>query len=253
MMKPYIGITGFTKPDEVKFALSLFPETENRKLMVGVLVTYKSLRGIPMKPKWEKKTPSPETISNLFFDDKRVVNLVHFSTEEGQESSVLTDILKVHELAGANFHGFQLNLVWPEARVLEQYRERMGYGYRIVLQIGRKAIEAAGRSPRHILDKLSCYVHLINDILFDTSGGRGEPFDVEYARQFLSAIKEQAWPIGLGVAGGLPDSLPLVESLIVEFPDLNIDAEGRLRDENNDMDMGRVKEYLIGSLRLFSG
>jgi len=84
-VKPYIGITGFTKREEVEFALKVFPRNSNRKLMVGVLATYKSLRGIPMKPKWAKQTPNPEKIKDIFSNDERVINLVHFSTEEGQE------------------------------------------------------------------------------------------------------------------------------------------------------------------------
>jgi hypothetical protein len=55
------------------------------------------------------------------------------------------------------------------------------------------------------------------------------------------------------VAGGLgPDSLYLVEPLVADFPELNIDAQSQLRDSENDLDLERVKTYLIKALKMFS-
>lgn len=252
-MDPYIGITGFTKPEEVFSALQAFPNNGNRKLMVGVLATYKSLRGIPMKPKWAKQTPNPGAISGLFPNDERAVNLVHFSTEEGRESSVLADMLRIHELAGPNFHGFQLNVAWPEINQLNGYREVMGWDYRIVLQLGKTAMEAVGRTARGVVDTLYHYAGVVDDVLFDQSGGLGKPFHTERAREFLSAIAREGWGLGLVVAGGLgPGSLDLVEPLLAEFPNLSIDAQGRLRNAEHDLDPQAVDAYLTGALRLFT-
>lgn len=250
-MNPYIGVTGFSRPEDVDAALQVFPHDGKRKLMVGVLTTFKSLRDISMKPKWAKQTPKPLNISNLFVDDRRVVNLVHFSTEEGQEGSVLADMLKIHELAGPNLHGFQLNLTWPETRLLDDYRRAMGYEYRVVLQIGAKAVKVIRGTAQRIVDMLYNYVGVVDDILLDPSGGHGKPFDTERAREFLSAIVGQRWNLGLGVAGGLgPDSLNLVEPLVSEFPDLNIDAQGKLRNAENNLDLDAVNTYLTKALRL---
>jgi hypothetical protein len=251
-MKPYIGITGFTKPEEVAFALNIFPKDGNRKLMVGVLATYKSLRGIPMKPRWAKQTPNPEAIEKIFPDDERVINLVHFSSEVGQNPSILNDLLKIHELAGPNFHGFQLNLVWPEIQVLKEYKRKVGFGYQIILQIGQKAIEVVGATPEGVVEKLSYYVDVIDGILFDLSGGLGKQLDTELAREFLFVIKARGWNLGLGVAGGLgPQSLHLVKPLLSDFPDLSIDAQSQLRNAENDLDTELVKAYLQQALQMF--
>jgi hypothetical protein len=251
-MKPYIGITGFTKPEEVAFALNIFPKDGNRKLMVGVLATYKSLRGIPMKPRWAKQTPNPEAIEKIFPDDERVINLVHFSSEVGQNPSILNDLLKIHELAGPNFHGFQLNLVWPEIQVLKEYKRKVGFGYQIILQIGQKSIEVVGATPEGVVEKLSYYVDVIDGILFDLSGGLGKQLDTELAREFLFVIKARGWNLGLGVAGGLgPQSLPLVKPLLSDFPDLSIDAQSQLRNAENDLDTELVKAYLQQALQMF--
>lgn len=252
-MNPYIGITGFSKPEEVSAALQVFANNGSRKLMVGVLATYKALRSIPMKPKWAKQTPNPASISGLFPNDERVVNLVHFSTEEGQESSVLADMFKIHEVAGPNFHGFQLNVAWPQINQLDDYRAAMGWGHRIVLQLGQKAVEVVGGTTQGVVDMLYHYAGVVDDVLLDPSGGLGKPFDTERARELLSAIAEQGWDLGLGVAGGLgPDSLNLVEPLIVEFPNLSIDAQGRLRNADNDLDPNAVNAYLAKALQLFA-
>lgn len=250
-MKPYIGVTGFSKPEEVSAVVRAFPKNAKRKLMVGVLATYKSLRGIPIKPKWAKQMPKPADISKLFLADERVVNLIHFSTEEGQEGSVLDDLFRIHELAGPNFHGFQLNVAWPQVDQLDAYRARMGWNYRIVLQLGQKAVKAVGGTPQGVVDMLSRYVGVVNDILLDPSGGLGKPFDTERAREFLSAITEQGWDIGLGVAGGLgPDSLYLIRPLVSEFPSLSVDAQGRLRNAENDLDLNLVNTYLVRVLQM---
>jgi len=249
-MSPYIGITGFSKPEEVFSALEVFPKGISRKLMVGVLASYRSLRGIPMKPRWAKRMPDPTTISRLFLNDERVVNLIHLSTEE---ETVLEDMLKIHSLAGQNFHGFQLNIAWPQINQLISYRAAVGRGYRIVLQIGQKAMEAVGGTIQDTANKLSHYVGVIDDILFDPSGGQGKPFDTRQAYKFLSVITDKGWNIGLGVAGGLgPDSLNLVEPLIAKFPNLSIDAEGRLRNNQNDLDLKAMSDYLAKALQLFA-
>lgn len=252
-MKPYIGVTGFSKPEEVSAALDAFPRNDKRKFMVGVPATYKSLRGIPMKPKWAKQTPDPAVIKELFPDDEQAVNLVHFSTQEGRENSVLVDMLKIHELAGPNFHGFQLNVAWPEVKQLNAYRTAVGWSYRIVLQLGQKAVEAAGGTAKSTADTLYSYAGVVNDILLDPSGGHGKEFDTSRAREFLYTIAERGWNIGLGAAGGLgPDTMHLVEPLLAEFPNLSWDAQGKLRNAENDLDMNSVKAYLAKSLQLIS-
>jgi hypothetical protein len=246
---PYIGITGFTKPEEVVVALDVFPHCD-RKLMVGVLASWKSLRGFTMKSKWGKRTPPAENISGLFIDDDRAVNLVHISTKE---ETLLADMLYIRQIAGPNFHGFQLNSTWPETQVINRYRVGEKRPSRVVLQIGQKAFDTVGNTPQGVVDALRQYVGIVDDILLDPSGGQGEPFNTERAREYLSAIAEQGWNFGLGVAGGLgSDSLDLVEPLIAEFPDINIDAEGRLRNEEQDLDLNLVKAYIAGATQLFT-
>lgn len=77
-------------------------------------------------------------------------------------------------------------------------------------------------------------------------------FDTDKTREYLRALEDMDLDIGLGVAGGLSaETLHLVEPLIEEFPDLSIDAEGRLRDESDKLDLTAAKRYAVKSLDMF--
>lgn len=251
-MVPYIGITGLTTPREVHFALNNFP-AGSRKLMVGVLASWKTVRGIPLKPRWAKQFPDPQRLSDLLRTDPRVLNLVHYSTDEGQESSLFDDLITLHNLAGPELSGFQLNIAWPPITLIEAYRlTKFGRKSHLILQLGQRAVEVAGGTTKGVVKRLMDYEHLVDAVLLDPSGGLGQAFDTQRARQFLRAIAETTG-FGLGAAGGLgPDSLNLVEPLLDEFPGLNIDAQGQLRDENYNLDLQAVRQYLQRSVQMFS-
>lgn len=251
---PYVGITGFTARKEVEYLLTLLPKNLKRKIMVGVLCSFKSLRGIPLKPLWQKRFVQPEKIEDVFLEDSRLLNLVHYSTSEGKEDSILDDMIEIHNLAGPNFHGFQLNIAWPEIYQLEKYRLTVGKNYRVVLQIGEKAMEKIGWNHEELAERVSDYKNLITDILFDLSGGQGKVFESKKALSFILAILEKNPEIGIGVAGGLgPDTIDeFVRPIAEKIPYLSIDAEGRLRNSENELDFNLVKRYLEKSFEIFN-
>lgn len=253
-MVSYVGVTGFMKREEVRMALDVFPSDAGPRLMVGVLATWKTLRGLPVKPKWQKQMPNPLTIDEVFVGDPRALNLVHYSAGEDHALELFRDLHKLRFLGGPHFNGFQLNLAWPEIRQLQDYREAFGYEDFLVLQIGAKAVEERGGSPQKVAELLYHYGGIVDAMLFDPSSGHGRSFDTECAREFLRAIRNECGTeMGLGVAGGLgPNSLSLVQPLLEEFPDLNIDAQGLLRDEDNDLDMCLTRQYLKSAILLLT-
>lgn len=252
-MRPYVGVTGFTKPSEVAAVLAALPAAPSRALMVGVLASWKSLREIPLKPQWQKQFPPPPVIHQLFLGDPRVVNLVHYSMEEGQEHFLSDDLSRIHDLAGSSCHGFQLNVPWPSAYALDTYRKTVGTTTRIVLQIGQRALVVCGGLPDVVANCLGHYVGTIDDVLLDPSGGRGHPLEPVSAHAFLGAIADRQWSFGLGVAGGLgPDTLDCVAPLVEEFPNLSIDAQGRLRTTDNDLDIDAATRYVAKALEMFA-
>lgn len=249
--KPYIGVTGFTDSTEVTTALDSLPPNANRLLMVGILASWKTLREIPLNPRWQQRHPSTDQTANLFPRDSRALNLVHYATEAGQEHSLLADMVRLEESAGPYLDGFQLNIPWPEVRQIEEF-VLPNNSYRLILQIGKEALDLAGGNRIGVTKMLSRYVNLVTDVLFDLSGGRGIPLDPEIAYSFLSAIADKGWDLNLGVAGGLePDTLYLVESLVKHFPNLNIDAEGQLLNTNGNLDLDKVGLYLQRADKLF--
>ena len=246
-MKPYIGITGFMHRGEVDAVLGVFPEDSPRKLMVGVLASEKTLSG--QTNKRPGRYPDRLAVQHIFSDSPLALNLVHYNTKNPE--TLTTQMRAFAELfGGPYFHGFQLNVAWPSPSKLANYRATCK-GV-IVLQIGAHAVEMVDNSPEKLAERVAEYRGLVEYVLLDPSGGKGQPFDTEQARLYLRALAEKDLGIGLGVAGGLSaETLYLVEPLVEEFPDLSIDAEGRLRDENDNLDLEAAKRYASAALKLF--
>ncbi len=245
---PYIGVTGFMTPQEVRAALRCFDPASERKLMVGVLASSKTLRGETNK--YPNRYPKTVDIEYIFQEHPAALNLIHYSTDEPDGLS--EDLLFLPAYCGPHLDGFQVNMCWPEVRGLQRVRRlfklRHGRKYLIVLQIGRKAMEEVASRPKALADKVADYVKndAIDDILIDASGGKGLPLDITKAREYLDELASRDLGIGLGVAGGLSAETfrPFAE-LLDEFPDLSGDAEGKLRDPiSDDLDIIKMVAYI---------
>lgn len=249
MRKSYVGITGFMSRQEVDAVLGAMPKDSDRLLMVGVLASQKTLRGEGNK--WPNRYPEVTDIEGIFTDNPKALNLIHYNTKEPE--TLCEQLLEIAKLGGPNMHGFQLNVAWPSHGAIIGYRSVYRHA-QIVLQIGGNALELVGRSPLRLAATVSrYYAGLVDYILLDPSGGKGEPFDTERAREYLQMLKEARTSAHLGVAGGLsPTTLGLVEPLVSDFPDLSIDAEGRLRDENDTLDLNVAREYVDKTLQIFA-
>jgi hypothetical protein len=219
----YIGVTGFMSQAEVTEALTMVPEGSARRLMVGVLMSSKTLAG--QTNKWPGRYPKKEAIADIFVDDPRALNLIHYNTDNPRQ--LATEVRKIVELAGPHLDGFQLNITWPDPSQIQMIRD-MFPDLHLLLQIGGKAMEQM-ESMEEFEQALGWYIPEIDSILIDPSGGKGLPLNVEKGAEWLRVARK--FPtLGLGIAGGLGhDMLYLIETLIKEFPDMSIDAEGRLR------------------------
>lgn len=245
-MKPYIGITGFMRRDEVD---SVFPPgsgVPTHDFMVGVLASSKTLRGETNK--WPGRYPPVGNISDIFSDREDVLNLIHYSTDD--VGNLFDQLGHLAYCGGPNLHGFQLNVSWPDPGVIDAYRS-WNRRHRIVLQIGRRALEDVNNKSAELAERLHPYLFAIDAVLIDPSGGLGKPLIPARARSYLNRIRtKQAW-VGIGVAGGLsPTTLHLVESLFGDFPALSIDAEGRLRDADDNLDIELAREYAAKAVRM---
>ena len=110
------------------------------------------------------------------------------------------------------------------------------------------------RKPLYLGKRVKEYLGLVDYILLDPSGGRGESFHPEAMDWFLEDLqKEVGNKIGLGVAGGLSAETlkQQIGPLVKKYPDLSIDAEGRLRDENDNLDLAKATLYIRKARKIF--
>lgn len=260
---PYIGVTGFMTPDEVRQIVHLLADRhENqdgtlkpeRRLMVGVLVSDTTMNG--QRNKRPNRYPAARNIKTIFHaaseaGDIMTFRVAHYNTHD--PATLDDQLLRLYELAGGYImSGVQLNVAWPYLDCLEKYRANVPDTHRIILQIGHKAME--GLEPKEIGQKVVSYGPIITDVLVDPSGGLGKrPHPSTYFK-ILDAIRVATeGKIGLGYAGGLAaDSHEPLEDLYLRYPDLSIDAEGRLRDRNDNLNVSEAFNYVqvaIASIR----
>lgn len=235
---PYFGITGFMNREDVRAVLDARSPWSKRRIMIGVLASSKTINGgINSHP---NRYPTPGQMEDIFEDTSRALNLVHFSTKNRE--GLFEEMSRAFTLAGPYCHGLQLNIPWPDPKVLGFFKTK-AYPVTIVLQIGARAFEMIGYSPQRLADKIEKeYKHFIDYILLDPSGGTGKPFVPEEMRGYLRALELKQMSVGLGVAGGLSPATfgRLVSPLVKEFPDLSVDVETGTRNAHDHLDLKLV-------------
>lgn len=245
MRQPYIGVTGFMSRQEIEEVLTALYENEtDRNLMVGVLASTKTLDG--EKGKYPNRYPDIDDIKRIFMPHPRCLNLIHYTTKDTK--NLFWQLVQMKEKGGLFCHGFQLNIPWPDAEVLRTWKDRWRNETTIVLQVGSKAFAQIDHSPDELAKKAVIeYGECIDYLLLDPSGGTGKAFDVEKMSAYVQAL----WThyaddhFGLGIAGGLSASVPSeVAQLLQTFDDLSVDAEGNLRDENDNLDISKTTSYI---------
>lgn len=229
MFKQYIGITGFTAAEEVAAALRALPPGR-RRLMVGVLVSDRTLEGLPEEG-GPRRHPAVENLETLFPADPRAFNTVHFHTRTPERLAVQAE--RVIAAAGPRLHALQINLERAPPEALRALRASHP-GLHLILPLRETVSRFA-----------EVYAGLVDIVLFDWSAGRGVLFDPAEARAALEEIEAKMPGVALAVAGGLgPDTTDHVRPLLERFPDLSFDAESRLRDADDRLDLAKVGEYL---------
>ena len=254
MMTPYIGITGFTAAAEVSAIVDALPAAPGRLLMCGVLLSNARLSGqISDAP---QRCPPPDAIADIFAADPRCLNLVHYRPPAGV--NLVDALARASAIGGPNCHGVQINATrgvpWPDAAGLAEYRQRC-QPQRIVLQAGREAMASVDGNPQALAQRCAAYAGIVTDVLVDASEGLGRPLDAARTARYLDAIAAAAPDLGLVAAGGLcADNLvellgPLLEGWGGNCG-ISIDAEGRLRDGDDMLDIGAAGAYIGAAFTL---
>jgi hypothetical protein len=256
-MNPYIGITDFTNFEQVTKMLEVFqrhkPENSRRVLHIGVMMSFKTLTGI--ETKWSKSFPPKEMIADIFRPSgKDAYYCLHYADYD--HYTKFTHLAHGLEYAGPLVHAVQLDMPWPNPRVVANGVHASRKQIEVILQVGKNAIEEANNDPKEVVRRLKDYEGVVHRVLLDKSMGRGLGMDALGLIPFAWAIKNRYPDIGLVAAGGLgPDSIHLVEPLVKEFPDISIDAQGKLRPSGNALDpvdWEMASEYLKKSLAILN-
>ena len=248
-MAAYIGITGFTTPEEVAAVVADLPARPGRLLMCGVLLSNALLSGQTSDA--PNRCPPPGAIASIFSDDPRCLNLVHYRPRPG--ANLADALVQATEVGGPNCHGVQINATrgapWPEPAALTEYRHRSA-PQRIVLQAGREAMASVDGDPTRLARRCAEYTGIVTDVLVDASEGLGIPLDAIRSARYLEAMASAAPDLDLVVAGGLSagNIAELLSPLLPQWADVSIDAEGRLRDGEDRLDIVAARAYLEASL-----
>jgi hypothetical protein len=212
--------------------------------MVGVLASQKTLSGGDRNA----RSPAPEEIAGLFPNSLCVLGLVHYFTKNPE--TLCEQLIRVHAVGGEYCDGVQINVPWPPVDQLEAFGQWVPRGTRIVLQVGPKALADIGPDGNILAkalaasEQLGRYRGLITDVLIDPSGGRGLPMNLALTRALVYDIRHCMPDLGITIAGGLcAETLPVVASMVRSYG-LSMDAEGRLRDEHDQLDMGKALAWM---------
>lgn len=260
-MEPYIGITDFENYDQAKNMLDFFSgisqRRHKRKLMVGVMMSYKTLNNI--ETKWAKAWPTNEQIGEIFKPHKYALNTLHYADFANQTK--IEDLIEAVWSADRcnGLDALQFDMPWPShvmvAELMDRFEDSKKRELQIIIQVGRVAIEQCGGNIDRVMDCIEWYRKKGACILFDLSGGNGIPMDTDFLRSYIRMTKDRFGPgTDIAVAGGLgPNTMHLIEPLLGEFPDMSIDAQGKLRPSGNPLDpidWEMAKEYVCKAVEL---
>jgi hypothetical protein len=257
-ISPYVGITGFMTAGQVRATLDIAQScglSQLRQLMVGVLVSDKSMTGEPLKPIWANKYPDPTVADELFISHPALLNLVHYNTKS---PDLADELFRVIDLM-PHLDGFQLNIPWPRLSQLSLLRADRP-DLKIVLQLGSRALNEVGcnqvgDSIVELIRRLSQYADLVDFFLIDRSGGLGHEFEpIEQAALIAQLIDQPGIAIRPGIGGGLqgPNLAAKLGPILDQVTSLSWDAEGALRTDDK-LDLAKCRSYLETSAELLRG
>lgn len=253
--RPYVGICDFESAAQATAMAKVLAANggadAERRLMVGVMMSYKTLNGLPTK--WAGVWPDKDELSSIFIPHHRALNTLHYADYDGID--VLMNLLRAAGYGGFDLDAVQLDMIWPPVDDIMTFSDAR-QDLRIILQVNSRSLEMAGDDPTRVVERLSAYNGALDCVLLDKSMGRGKGMDAQALLPYLRAIRSGIPDLHLAVAGGLgPDTLHLVEPIVEEFPDVSIDAQGQLRksgDSRDPIDWGRATLYVQRAMQMFA-
>lgn len=252
---PYIGITDFMSAEQSLAMLKLFSVIIDgkipHKLMIGVMMSYKTLHGLDTK--WTPAFPLKERVSGVFVRHPKAFNTLHYA--DYTNTDVFDSLTRAISYGGINIDAIQLDMIWPDPDEVANAVHSSRKAISVILQVGTNAIADAGETPQAVVDRLEPYDGIIDGVLLDKSAGTGTAMNAETLLPFIEAIYQQKPWLKIAVAGGLgPATMHLAEPIIAQYPGMSIDAQGRLRPSGSALDpidWSLAETYLMNAVSVF--
>lgn len=258
MNMPYIGVTDFTTHSQVKEAIDCLLPWTDRRLHVGVMISYKTLNGIATSTGWENIWLKEEQMHQVFKKHKgehhqdqfNVIHYADYPDQSGKIATTFDDLVRAVQYAGPDVDGIQLDMVWPNFRHIIELKNKFPK-LEIIMQVSSLAEQYAKKHNLTIVEALETYDESCVDyILLDAGMGRGVEFDpqrtLNLVKQTLSIVPERK----IAVAGGLgPNTFGNLKPILDVYPAISCDAQGQLRlsgKATDPINMKRVTDYISG-------
>jgi hypothetical protein len=221
--------------------------------MVGVMMSYKTLHGLDTK--WTAAFPKNEEVADIFIPHPLAFNTLHYA--DYTNTDVTGSLAKAIRIGGKNMQALQLDMVWPHPdQVANALYLPEANNISVILQVGKNAIERAGNDPVQVVNQLGSYGHFIDGVLLDKSMGQGRIMDADGLLGYIEEIASRLPYLRIAVAGGLgPVTMDAVEPIVSRYPDISIDAQGRLRPSGSALDpidWSLASRYLEEAVKLFA-
>ena len=246
---PYIGVTDFVSHEQVLQAVECIPESLNRRLHVGVMMSYKTLHGIPTETGWEGIWPRGDALHAIFQPHMRVFNVLHFADYGQPYLTTSDDLILACQEAGPHLRGLQLDMIWPQAQLIRDVKVELPH-LEIILQLGKKALGQMEDSGGYLGIELTRYLDCVDYFLIDWGMGKGVPMDLRIVQGYLYDALRVLTQDRLAVAGGLgPMSYMVLEDIFKKYLNVSCDAQGQMRSTGKATDpieMERVCGYVRG-------
>jgi hypothetical protein len=248
----YVGVCDVLSPRVARaFVLDFkkYNRDPKRKLMIGVMTSPVVLNPDLPVPKAVRDEitatfPKKEDLAKGFIDDPVVLNTIHYADLYGPKGprgpQEAPNIFKNLELCvkygGKNLHAIQLDVNWPDPKELKGFRTKYS-NISIVLQVGKSALKACNYDPKEVVKRLKEYDNSVDHVLLDMSMGQGKAMISADLLPLLRVIRSEIPDLGLAVAGGFgPEKSEELKQVALEFPDISLDAQGRIKPDNAPRD-----------------
>jgi len=254
IIQPFIGVTGFTDQKQVRVVAKVKHQPDDLPLAIGVLATLGTIKD-PNKI-FRNRFALGKNIANIFDHGlPNCINTLHYYSPPSHQDTLLEQMLRATELAGPNLNGIQLNIPWPDPKVLATYQEHHPNIF-LILVVGKEALETAEHSAVHVSYRIQQdYKGLIDYTMIDASEGGSIIFNQDKLDDYFIHIRERNPDLALIITGGMSSStVQNIVPLVKKFKNLSIDAEGRLRNAKRAGDLlilAEARNYFKNSQKIF--